>query len=79
MARGDGVRLEGAVARFHGATPFGGRGARAPDADEMHCAAGPQEGVRGLYKGLVPSMLGIVPYLTLSLTAYDSFKVRDSL
>jgi len=33
-----------------------------------------QEGVRGLYKGVLLSMLGIVPYLSCSMTAYDTYK-----
>ncbi len=33
------------------------------------------EGVRGLYKGLLPSMAGIVPYLSVSFTTYDTLKV----
>ncbi len=34
-----------------------------------------REGVRGLYRGLLLSMVGIVPYLSLSFTAYDYLKV----
>ena len=44
------------------------------------CAAdvpGLQEGVRGLYKGLLLSMVGIVPYLSISLSTYDTLKVRQ--
>lgn len=33
-----------------------------------------QEGIRGLYRGLMLSSIGIVPYLSLSLTAYDQLK-----
>lgn len=32
------------------------------------------EGVRGVYKGMVFSLAGIVPYLGLSFTAYDELK-----
>ncbi|GFH11643.1 uncharacterized protein HaLaN_07175 [Haematococcus lacustris] len=33
-----------------------------------------QEGVLGLYKGLGLSMLGVVPYMSVSLATYDSLK-----
>lgn len=33
-----------------------------------------QEGVRGLYKGVLLSMVGIVPYLSVSLATYDTLK-----
>ena len=33
------------------------------------------EGVRGLYKGMVPSMLAGVPYVGLQMTFYDQLKV----
>lgn len=36
---------------------------------------GLQEGIRGLYKGVFLSMIGIVPYLSTSMTAYDMLKV----
>lgn len=32
------------------------------------------EGVAGVYKGMVMSLAGIVPYLGISFTAYDEFK-----
>lgn len=35
-----------------------------------------QEGVRGLYKGFLLSNLSIIPYLSVSLSAYDTLKVR---
>ena len=34
------------------------------------------EGVRGMYKGLMPSMLAGVPYVGLQMTFYDMLKVR---
>ena len=33
------------------------------------------EGVTGLYRGLLLSMAGVVPYLSISFTAYDELKV----
>lgn len=36
-----------------------------------------QEGVRGLYRGLLLSLVGTVPYLSLSFTAYDWLKVCE--
>jgi hypothetical protein len=33
------------------------------------------EGVRGLYKGMMPSMLAGVPYVGLQMTFYDQLKV----
>ena len=37
------------------------------------------EGVRGLYKGLGVSLVGIIPYLAISLTLYDTLKGIDPL
>lgn len=34
------------------------------------------EGVTGLYRGLLLSMAGVVPYLSISFTAYDELKAR---
>ncbi len=34
-----------------------------------------QEGVRGLYRGVTISAVGVVPYLTISMCAYDELKV----
>lgn len=34
-----------------------------------------QEGWRSLYKGLAPSLLGIVPYLGLMFSTYDTLKM----
>jgi hypothetical protein len=34
------------------------------------------EGTRGLYKGMMPSMLAGVPYVGLQMTFYDMLKVR---
>jgi hypothetical protein len=36
-----------------------------------------QEGARGLYKGFLLSNLSIIPYLSVSLSAYDTLKVRS--
>lgn len=33
-----------------------------------------QEGPRAFYRGLVPSLLGIIPYAGIDLAAYESFK-----
>jgi hypothetical protein len=34
------------------------------------------EGIGGMYKGLMPSMLAGVPYVGLQMTFYDMLKVR---
>ena len=33
-----------------------------------------KEGVRGLYKGLIPSLMGIAPYVAINFAAFDFFK-----
>jgi solute carrier family 25 phosphate transporter 23/24/25/41 len=33
-----------------------------------------QEGPRALYRGLIPSLLGMVPYAGIDLAAYDTLK-----
>jgi hypothetical protein len=34
------------------------------------------DGLRGLYRGMGLSAVGVVPYLSISMAAYDEFKVR---
>lgn len=36
------------------------------------------EGIRGVYKGMIPSMLAGVPYVGLQMTFYDQLKVGDT-
>lgn len=35
------------------------------------------EGPRSLYRGLTPSLLGIIPYAGIDLTAYESLKTMS--
>ncbi len=38
-----------------------------------------EEGLRGLYRGATPTLLGILPYSGLKFYAYQTLKVSDSV
>lgn len=53
---------------------FAGEGGRNPSLGTLAREIWVQEGPRAFYRGLVPSLLGIVPYAGIDLAAYDTLK-----
>ena len=49
-------------------------GGRAPNLGTLTKDIWIQEGPRAFYRGLVPSLLGMIPYAGIDLTAYDTLK-----
>ncbi|XP_050382746.1 calcium-dependent mitochondrial ATP-magnesium/phosphate carrier protein 2-like isoform X1 [Argentina anserina] len=53
---------------------YAGEGGRTPSLCSLSKEIWKQEGPRAFYRGLVPSLLGIVPYAGIDLAAYDTLK-----
>lgn len=53
---------------------YSGQGGRNPSLGTLAREIWVQEGPRAFYRGLVPSLLGIVPYAGIDLAAYDTLK-----
>ncbi|KAH0969620.1 hypothetical protein GBA52_028546 [Prunus armeniaca] len=53
---------------------YAGEGGRIPSLGTLSREIWVQEGSRAFYRGLVPSLLGIVPYAGIDLAAYETLK-----
>lgn len=53
---------------------YTGEGRRIPSLRTLSRDIWVQEGPRAFYKGVVPSLLGIVPYAGIDLAAYETLK-----